>query len=98
MMKTEVVVSGGGATGAGVFRDLSLRGIDAILLEKNEFTSGTSNKFWEVGVAGKKVTARYGKIGTDGQTSLKEFDTPAAAKAHADKKVAEKVKEGYVEK
>jgi glycerol-3-phosphate dehydrogenase len=44
MMKTEVVVIGGGATGAGVFRDLALRGIDAILLEKNEFTSGTSGR------------------------------------------------------
>ena len=43
-MKTEVVVIGGGATGAGVFRDLALRGIDTILLEKNEFTSGTSGR------------------------------------------------------
>ena len=43
-MKTEVVVIGGGATGAGVFRDLALRGIDAIHLEKNEFTSGTSGR------------------------------------------------------
>jgi glycerol-3-phosphate dehydrogenase len=43
-MKTEVVVIGGGATGAGVFRDLALRGIDTILLEKKEFTSGTSGR------------------------------------------------------
>jgi glycerol-3-phosphate dehydrogenase len=43
-MKTEVVVIGGGATGAGVLRDLSLRGIEAILLEKNELTSGTSGR------------------------------------------------------
>jgi len=43
-MKTEVVVIGGGATGAGVLRDLALRGIDAILLEKDELTSGTSGR------------------------------------------------------
>ncbi|MGE5253795.1 MAG: anaerobic glycerol-3-phosphate dehydrogenase subunit GlpA [Planctomycetaceae bacterium] len=43
-MKTEVVVIGGGATGAGVFRDLALRGIDTVLLEKKEFTSGTSGR------------------------------------------------------
>ena len=43
-MKTEVVVIGGGATGAGVLRDLTLRGIEAILLEKKELTSGTSGR------------------------------------------------------
>jgi len=43
-MKTEVVVIGGGATGAGVLRDLALRGIDALLLEKAELTSGTSGR------------------------------------------------------
>lgn len=43
-MRTEVVVIGGGATGAGVLRDLALRGIEAILLEKDELTSGTSGR------------------------------------------------------
>lgn len=43
-MQTEVVVIGGGATGAGVLRDLALRGIDAVLLEKDELTSGTSGR------------------------------------------------------
>jgi len=43
-MRTEVVVIGGGATGAGVLRDLTLRGIEAILLEKDELTSGTSGR------------------------------------------------------
>jgi glycerol-3-phosphate dehydrogenase len=44
MLKTEVIVIGGGATGAGVLRDLALRGIEAILLEKSELTSGTSGR------------------------------------------------------
>jgi len=43
-MRTEVVVIGGGATGAGVLRDLALRGIEAVLLEKNELVSGTSGR------------------------------------------------------
>jgi len=43
-MKTQVVVIGGGATGSGVLRDPALRGIEAILLEKNELTSGTSGR------------------------------------------------------
>jgi len=43
-MKTEVIIIGGGATGAGIFRDFALRGIEALLLEKGELTSGTSGR------------------------------------------------------
>src|SRR5438552_7573413 len=42
---TGVVVIGGGSTGAGVLRDLSLRGIDAILVEKGDRASG-DNGWW----------------------------------------------------
>jgi len=62
-----------------------------------EFKSKTSNKFWDVEVKAKTVKVRYGKIGTDGQTIAKALDTAAEAKAHAEKKIAEKLKEGYVE-
>ena len=41
---TEVVVIGGGATGAGTIRDLSLRGIKAILIEKDDISSGTTGR------------------------------------------------------
>src|SRR5437588_12680958 len=41
---TGVVVIGGGSTGAGVLRDLSLRGIDAILVEKGDLASGTTGR------------------------------------------------------
>jgi glycerol-3-phosphate dehydrogenase len=44
LIKTEVVVIGGGATGAGVLRDLALRGIEAVLLEMGELTGGTSGR------------------------------------------------------
>jgi len=60
-----------------------------------EFKDRTSSKFWEIDVKGKEVTVRYGRIGTDGQATTKEFSSPAAAAAHAEKVVAEKVKKGY---
>src|SRR5438128_532165 len=41
---TGVVVIGGGSTGAGVLRDLSLRGIDALLVEKGDLASGTTGR------------------------------------------------------
>lgn len=43
-MKAEIVVIGGGATGAGILRDLALRGLQAVLLEREELTSGTSGR------------------------------------------------------
>ncbi len=42
--KTEVVIIGGGATGAGIARDLALRGIPSILVERGDFTSGASGR------------------------------------------------------
>ena len=41
---TGVVVIGGGSTGAGALRDLSLRGIDAVLVEKGDLASGTTGR------------------------------------------------------
>lgn len=61
---------------------------------------GTSNsaKFWEVDVEGSTVTVRFGKIGATGQTTLKDFDSGDAARAHAEKLISDKIKKGYVEK
>ena len=42
--ETEVIIIGGGATGTGIIRDLSLRGIDAVLIEKNDIASGTTGR------------------------------------------------------
>ncbi|WP_132768173.1 anaerobic glycerol-3-phosphate dehydrogenase subunit GlpA [Tepidibacillus fermentans] len=44
-IETEVVVIGGGVTGAGVLRDLALRGIKAILVEQRDLTYGTSSRY-----------------------------------------------------
>jgi len=40
-----VVVIGGGATGIGILRDLSMRGISAVLLEQGGLAHGTSSRF-----------------------------------------------------
>lgn len=45
MISTTVVIIGGGATGIGVLRDLSMRGIPAILLEQGGIACGTSSRF-----------------------------------------------------
>src|SRR5262249_2511011 len=63
-----------------------------------EYVGGKSSKFWEVAVNGVEVTVRYGRIGSAGQAKVKSFADDAAAQAHAAKLVAEKTKEGDVEK
>ncbi|WP_353067527.1 anaerobic glycerol-3-phosphate dehydrogenase subunit GlpA [Arcanobacterium hippocoleae] len=44
-LNTEVVVIGGGATGAGTVRDLAMRGFQAILLERADIAQGTTGRF-----------------------------------------------------
>ncbi len=42
--KFDLVVIGGGITGAGVALDAASRGLDVLLVERNDFASGTSSK------------------------------------------------------
>ncbi len=42
VVRTRVLIVGGGINGTGIARDLSIRGIDCVLLEKKELGSGTS--------------------------------------------------------
>src|SRR3954467_13424135 len=44
-LQTEVLVIGGGATGAGVAWDCALRGYDTILVERRDLAEGTSGRF-----------------------------------------------------
>lgn len=62
-----------------------------------EFEEGNSSKFWRARVEGKTLYVNYGKIGTNGQTQVKDLADPAAAKKEYDKLVAEKRKKGYVD-
>ncbi len=43
-LETDVVIIGGGATGAGIARDLSMRGLLCVLIEKNDISSGTTGR------------------------------------------------------
>ena len=63
-----------------------------------EFVEGTSSKFWEVWIDGNEVVTQWGKIGTEGRETRKEFPDAAKTKVEYDKLVAEKTKKGYVEK
>jgi predicted DNA-binding WGR domain protein len=66
-------------------------------MRRFEFKQGSSYKFWEIQVEGTAYTARYGKVGTEGQTQSKSFATAAKAEAEAAKKIKEKVGKGYAE-
>lgn len=44
-LETQVVVIGGGATGTAVLRDLAMRGVQAVLLERGNLAEGTSGNF-----------------------------------------------------
>jgi predicted DNA-binding WGR domain protein len=41
-----------------------------------EFEEGTSSKFWRARVEGKTLYVNYGKIGSNGQTQVKDFADP----------------------
>ncbi len=41
-LSTEVLIIGGGVTGAGIMRDLALRGISSILIDKKDLCAGAS--------------------------------------------------------
>src|SRR2546430_1937482 len=45
MDDVDVVVVGGGATGSGVLRDLAMRGLRALLVDRADFASGTSGRY-----------------------------------------------------
>lgn len=54
--------------------------------------------FWKVTQEGASVTERSGKLGTDGQTQVREFTSAAEAEGEVAKLIKEKTKEGYIDK
>jgi predicted DNA-binding WGR domain protein len=59
--------------------------------------SGKAEKFWEIDVVGSDVLVRFGKIGSAGQTTVKQHADSAAANLAAEKLVNEKLRKGYTE-
>ncbi|HKW71639.1 MAG TPA: DUF4253 domain-containing protein [Candidatus Dormibacteraeota bacterium] len=66
-------------------------------MRRFEFVGGTSSKFWEISQTGTEVTVHFGRIGSDGQTQTKNFDSWDEAAERVRKLVAEKLREGYKE-
>jgi len=62
-----------------------------------EFQEGTSAKFWRARVEDATLYVNYGKIGSAGQTQVKDFGTADLATREYDKLVREKRKKGYVD-
>jgi glycerol-3-phosphate dehydrogenase len=44
-LHTEVLVIGGGSTGAGVIRDLAMRGFSGMLVDRSDLATGTTGRF-----------------------------------------------------
>ena len=57
---------------------------------------GSSNKFWRIVKNGSKITTHYGKIGTLGQMTTKDYGLKVDIEY--DKLIQSKKKKGYVEK
>lgn len=63
-----------------------------------EYADGKSFKFWKIELQGSNVATQYGRIGSAGQETQKDFGSPEKAQKEYDKLVTEKLGKGYVEK
>lgn len=81
-METEVIVIGGGMTGAGVLRDLALRGIKAILVEQQDLGHGTS-------------TRNHGLLHSGGRYAVR--DEEAAIESYRENLILKKTIPGSIE-
>jgi glycerol-3-phosphate dehydrogenase len=57
-LETQVVVVGGGVTGVAVLRDLALRGVPAILVDRSDFGTGTSGRWHGLLHSGARYAVR----------------------------------------
>ena len=55
------------------------------------FQDFKSQKFWSIDVRGTDVIVNYGKLGTDGQTQVKNFSSAGEAEKAAGKLIAERI-------
>jgi len=63
--------------------------MDFEMRQRFEYKDGNSNKFWEIEQSGQSVTTWWGRIGTAGQSKVKDCSTPAKAKIELEKLIAE---------
>jgi len=58
LLETDVVVAGGGVTGVAVLRDLALRGVNAVLVERFDLGTGTSGRWHGLLHSGARYAVR----------------------------------------
>jgi len=68
-----------------------------VVVKYFELTDSKSTKFWEVEQKDSSVHLRWGKIGTNGQSKIKELDSKEDATKEVDKLIKQKTKKGYIE-
>lgn len=61
------------------------------------YSDDRSNKFWRARTDGSTMYVNYGRVGTDGQTQVKEFSSAADADAALEKQAKSKRKKGYAD-
>ncbi|MCX4243900.1 WGR domain-containing protein [Paraliomyxa miuraensis] len=62
-----------------------------------QLVEGGSKKFWRARVEGGTLYVNYGRIGTTGQTQVKELGTDDKARAELDKVAGSKRRKGYAD-
>lgn len=60
-----------------------------------QLVDGSSKKFWRARVEGGTLHINYGRIGTNGQTKVKELGGEAQARKELDKVAGSKRRKGY---
>ncbi|MEK7435251.1 MAG: anaerobic glycerol-3-phosphate dehydrogenase subunit A [Pseudomonadota bacterium] len=71
VFETEVLIVGGGVTGTGVMRDLALRGIHCLLIDRRDLNAGASG-------------GNHGLLHSGGRYAARDPDTAAECRREAD--------------
>jgi len=70
----------------------------AVTAERSlSFDQGNSHKFWRAFVKGCELVVCFGKIGTNGQSIVKTFESSGRALREMEKLVNEKLRKGYID-
>ena len=59
------------------------------------FTEGTSSKFWEIDRDEYRITLKWGRIGANPTTRVKEYEGTGKARREYEKMIMAKLAEGY---